>query len=107
MPRIASAWARASVGVLGDLDPAGLAAAADQHLGLDRAGVADPLRGGDGVVDVGGDLAARHGDAVLGEQLLALVLEEVHGGDAPRRRAAAAYPRSRERDAARRRIDLT
>ena len=66
------------LGVLGDLDPAGLAAAADQDLGLDRAGVADPLRRGDGVVDRVGDLAARHGDAVLGEQLLALVLEEVH-----------------------------
>ncbi len=64
--------------VLGDLDPARLAAAADQHLRLDRAGVADPLRRGDGVIDVGSDLAARHGDAVLGEKLLALVLEEVH-----------------------------
>jgi len=65
-------------GVLGDLDPARLAAAADQHLRLDRAGVADLLRRGDGLVDRVGDFAAGHGDAVLGEQLLALVLEEVH-----------------------------
>jgi hypothetical protein len=64
--------------VLGDLDPARLAATADQHLGLDRAGVADLLRRGDGGVDGVGDLAAGHGDPVLGEQLLALVLEEVH-----------------------------
>ena len=79
MPRIASACSRASLGVGGDLDPARLAAAADQDLGLDRAGVADPLGGGDGLLDGGRDLAARHGDAVLGEQLLALILEEVHG----------------------------
>jgi hypothetical protein len=75
------------LGVLGDLDPAGLAAAADQHLGLDRAGVADPLRRGDRVVDRRGDLAARHGDAVLGEKLLALILEEVHRWRAPPFRA--------------------
>ena len=62
----------------GDLDPAGLATAADQHLGLDRTGVADPLSGGDGVLDRGGDLAARHGDTVRGEELLALILEKVH-----------------------------
>ena len=70
----------------GDLDPARLAATADQHLGLDRAGVADPLRRGDGLLDGRGDLAARHGDAVRGEELLALILEEVHVGGAPPRR---------------------
>ena len=63
------------LGVLGDLDPAGLAAPADPHLRLDHAGIADPLGGGDRLVDGRGDLAARHGDAVLGEQLLALILE--------------------------------
>ncbi len=78
MPRIAPACSLGLVAVGGDLDPARLAAPADQHLGLDRAGVADPLRRGDGVLDGGGDLAARHGDAVRGEQLLALILEEVH-----------------------------
>jgi hypothetical protein len=64
----------------GDLDPTRLAAAADQDLGLDRAGVADPIRGGHGLLHGGGDLATRHGDAVRGEQLLALILEEVHVG---------------------------
>jgi hypothetical protein len=66
------------IGVGGDLDPAGLAAAADQHLGLDRTGEADPLGGGYGGLDCRGDLAARHGYAVLGEELLSLILEEVH-----------------------------
>ena len=79
------------LGVGGDLDPARLAAAADQHLGLDRAGIADPLGGGHGLLDGRRDLAARHGDAVLGEQLLALILEEVHWRGAPQWRGAAAY----------------
>ena len=61
-----------------DLDPAGLAATADQHLGLDRAGVADPLGGGDSVLNRRGDLAARHGYAVRGEKLLALILKKIH-----------------------------
>ena len=80
------------LGVLGDLDPAGLAAAADQHLRLDRAGVADTLGGGDRVLDRGGDLATGHGDAVLGEQLLALILEKVHGGGTPRGAARQPIP---------------
>ena len=66
------------LGVLGDLDAAGLAAAADQHLRLDRAGVANPLRGRHRLLDGLGDLATRHGDPVLGEQLLALILEKIH-----------------------------
>jgi hypothetical protein len=70
-------------GVGGDLDPARLAAAPDQHLGLDGAGIADALGRRDGVVDGRRDLAARHGDAVLREQLLALILEEVHGEGVP------------------------
>src|SRR5690606_4836113 len=89
-PRAADVHAEDRVGVLlglvpvgGDLDPARLAAAADEDLGLDRAGLADPLRGGDRLLDRGGDLAARHGDPVRGEKLLALILEEVHGGGAP------------------------
>ena len=61
--------------VLGDLDPAGLAAAADRDLRLDHAGVADLVRGGDRIVDGGGVAALRNGHAVLGEQLLALVFE--------------------------------
>ena len=66
--------------VLGDLDAAGLAAAADQHLRLDHAGVADLVGGGDRLLDGGGGRAGGHRDAVAGEELLALVLEEVHAG---------------------------
>ena len=62
------------VDVLGDLDAAGLAATTDQDLGLDHAGVADPVRGGDGVLDVGaGSPSGRR--RRRGEQLLALVFE--------------------------------
>ena len=88
------------LGVLGDLDPARLAAAADQDLGLDRARVADPLRGGNRLLDGRSDLAARHGDAVLGEQLLALVLEEVHV-EARRAGAGGSLSENAKRGAAR------
>ena len=68
------------VAVLGDLDAAGLAAAADQHLRLDDARVADLLGRLDGGLDVMGDLAARHRDAVAREELLALIFEKVQSG---------------------------
>ena len=61
--------------VPGDLDPARLAPAADQDLGLDGDGKPDPLRGGDSLVGRGGDLAAGHGHSVLREELLSLVFE--------------------------------
>ena len=64
--------------VLGDLDAAGLAAAADEDLRLDDAGVADLVGGGHGLLDGGGGRALRDGHAVAGEELLALVFEEVH-----------------------------
>jgi len=85
MPRIAPACCSASA-----RSAARLAATADQHLRLDRAGVADPLRRRHRLLDGRGDLAARHGDPVRGEQLLALILEEVHRS-APCRGRAAAY----------------
>ena len=66
------------VGVVGELDAAGLAAAADLHLGLHHHRVADALGGGDGVVDGGHGLAGADRDAVAREELLALVLVEVH-----------------------------
>ena len=66
------------VAVLGELDAAGLAAAADLHLRLDDARVADLVGRLDGLVDRGRRGAGRDGDAVAGEELLALVLEEVH-----------------------------
>ena len=65
-------------GVGGELDPAGLPAAADLHLGLhdhrvaERVGFLDRLRHG------GGRRTRRHRDAVPREQQLALVLEQIH-----------------------------
>ena len=79
--------------IVGDLDPAGLAALADPHLRLDHARVANLLRrlhsGGNAV----GIATVGHRDAVLGEELLSLVLEQVHwcrGSLSPRRRPACA-----------------
>ena len=63
------------VAVLGDLDAAGLAAAADLHLRLDHARVADLLGGRDGLADRGRGLARGDRDTVASEQLLALVFE--------------------------------
>ena len=66
------------VGVVGQLDAAGLAATADLHLRLDddrvagRIGLARPPR------RRCRDAARRHRDVVAGEVLLALVLEQVH-----------------------------
>ncbi len=53
MPRMFAGVVAHLVGVVGELDAARLAAAADLHLGLDDHRVADPLGGGDGVVDGG------------------------------------------------------
>src|SRR5262249_2374898 len=64
--------------VVGDLDAAQFAATADLDLRLDRTRVPDPLGGGDRVLDGAGGLPVGHGDAVTREQLLALVLEEIH-----------------------------
>ena len=61
--------------VLGDLDPARLAALADRDLGLDHARVADLVRRRHGVLDRRRVAPVGDRDAVLGEQLLALVLE--------------------------------
>ena len=61
MPRIAAGVLLGLGPVLRDLDPAGLAAAADQHLGLDHARVADLLGGLDGVLDGVGDASVGTG----------------------------------------------
>ena len=66
--------------VLGELDPAGLPAAPDLDLGLDHAGVADAVGRGHGLLHTRGHLAGGDGDPVTGEELLALVLEQVHAG---------------------------
>ncbi len=64
--------------VVGDLDPAELAAPADLDLCLDRARIADRLGGGDGLLDGPRRLPGRDRNTVAREQLLALVLEQIH-----------------------------
>ena len=72
------ACVRASSAFVGELHAAGLAAPADLHLRLHDDRIADAVGGRDGVVDGLGDLAGGDRDAVAGEQLLALVLEQIH-----------------------------
>src|SRR5204862_6458716 len=66
------------VGVVRQLDAAGLAPAAHLHLGLHHDGVAGFVGLGHRLVDGVGHAPGRHGDVEAGEVLLALVLEEVH-----------------------------
>ena len=80
MPRMFVACSRGLGLVGGELHAAGLAAAADQHLGLDDDRIADLVRRGDGVLDGRHGLAVGDPQAVAGEQLLALVLEQIHRG---------------------------
>ncbi len=61
-----------------ELDPAGLAPTADQHLCLDHHRVADLARRAHGVLDGAHGLAGGDPQSVAGEQLLALVLQQVH-----------------------------
>ena len=64
---------------VGELDATGLAPTTDLHLRLDHdRELPDAPGGGDGVVDRGDGLALRHGNVEGGEELLPLVLEEVH-----------------------------
>ncbi len=65
-------------GVVGQLDAAGLATPTHLHLRLHHHRIADPVGDGDGVVHGGGGIAGRHGDPVAREELLALVLVEIH-----------------------------
>ena len=71
------------VTIVGDLDPAGLAALADPHLRLDHARVADLLRRLHRSGHVVGVATVGNRNAVLGEELLSLVLEQVHGSRQP------------------------
>ena len=64
--------------VLGQLDAARLAAPADQDLGLDDHRVAELLGRLDGLGDGRRRPSVGHGNAVLLEELLALIFEEVH-----------------------------
>ena len=66
------------VSVVGQLDPARLAPPADLHLGLDDDGVPGGIGGGHGFVHGVGGAAGGDRDAIAGEVLLALVLEQIH-----------------------------
>ena len=66
--------------VVGELHAAGLAAPADQDLGLDDHRIADLVRRGHGVLDGRDGLAVGDLQPVAGEELLALILQEVHSG---------------------------
>ncbi len=74
--------------VVGELDAAGLPAAADLHLRLHGDGVADRGAGLDGLVDRRRQLGRRRGDARVREDALGLVLVELHG------RSGRAFPRA-------------
>ena len=70
--------ASASSGVVGELDPAGLAAAAGQHLRLDDDRAAELLGGRARLVGRRREPALGDRDPEAAEELLALVLVEVH-----------------------------
>ena len=80
------------VGVLGDLDAAGLAAPADLHLGLDDDRETELLGRRPRLLRRVGMPPLGHGHAVLGEQLLSLVFEQVHVVQPPSFRARAICP---------------
>ena len=77
-------------GVVGELDAARLAAPAGQHLRLDDDLAAELLGGGARLLRGRREPAVGDGDAEAPEELLALVLVEIHGGGASRRRVASA-----------------
>ena len=84
MPRIFCAVSRAAARALGDLHAAALAAAAGVDLRLDDddlvAGLGDQLlRGRLGLVEAERRLPLGHRHAVLREDLLALILVDLHG----------------------------
>ena len=66
------------VGVVDEFDAAGLPAPADLDLRLHRDGVADVLGGVDDLVGGGRERGGRRRDARLGEDVLRLVLVELH-----------------------------
>ena len=79
-PRISLRPLRRLVRAGRELDPAGLSAPARQHLGLDHDLAAELLRGGAGLLGALGETPIRHRDPEAAEELLALVLVEIHSG---------------------------
>ena len=77
-PRMLPAWVRTSSASSASLTPPALPRPPTLHLGLDHDRVAGRLGLGHGLVDGVGHPALGDGDAVAGEVLLALVLEEIH-----------------------------
>ena len=77
-PRISRACSSASSGPVGELHAAGLAAPAGQHLRLDDDRSAELLRRRARLLAASSPAAVRHGDAEAREELLALVLVQVH-----------------------------
>ena len=67
------------LGGVGELDAARLATTADKHLRLDDDGPAEFLRRLARFRRRGRQPPLRHGDADAGEELLSLVLVEIHG----------------------------
>ncbi len=62
----------------GELDPPELAPTADLHLRLDNTGVARDVRGLDGLLHRGRHGSTRHRNPVPHEQLLSLILQQIH-----------------------------
>src|SRR6202034_2997098 len=79
------------------LDSAGLAPSADLDLGLNHARITDVVGRVRGLVDGLGMPSERHGNAVAGEQLLALILKEIHARLHSSRSRAAVTGRPRKR----------
>src|SRR5262249_54516845 len=104
IPMIASACARACSASAAILIPPALPRPPIRTWALIGEGDAAPLGGGSRLVHGRSDLAAGHGDPVRGEELLALILEKVHGRA---RRLARRQPiRDRERAASRQRLGI-
>ena len=90
-PRMSRALLLGVVRVLGQLHAAGLAAAAGQHLRLDDDLAADLLRRPPRLFRRRRDAPVGDGDAEALEQLLALVLVQVHRGRSLLTPAKAAF----------------
>ena len=107
MPRIAAATVSASSGLDGELHAAGLAAAADEDLGLDhdRAGAVgeEPLGGGARLGDGVGDLPGGDRQALGDEQRLGVGFLDLHAGDGSSGRAGSGWEAMVPRRAAARR----
>ena len=81
--------------IAGELDASGLPAAADQDLRLDDDGVADLVGGARRLIVRAHGPAGRNIQPVTGEELLALVLQQVHAARDSSGEGVAARARAR------------